>query len=184
MKITDKSFREIYDAYFEPICRFLNYYTRNESFIEEVVQDVFVRLWEERETLEIQYIKTYLYNAARNRILNELRDERNRNVLLEQWAKREIENQESTDCVDMTEFTHLLQTTVETLPTACREIFTLSRENNLSYKDIAAQRNISIKTVEAQMGIALKRIREKMQNHYAKQLKNSTITLLLMHLFL
>lgn len=161
MKINDKSFREIYEAYFEPVCRFLNYYTSDIHVVEEVVQDVFVRLWEERDNLEIQYIKTYLYNAARNKILNELRDVKNRNVLLENWAKREFENQQAEDCVDMNEFLQLLQASVETLPATCREIYTMSREKNMSYKDIAAERGISVKTVEAQMGIALKRIRER-----------------------
>ena len=184
MKIDNKSFREIYNAYFEPVCRFLNYYTRNETLIEEVVQEVFVRLWEERETLEIQYIKTYLYNAARNKILNELRDERNRNSLLEQWAKRELENQEAEDCVDMNEFVQLLQATVETLPPTCKEIFIMSREKNLSYKEIASERNISIKTVEAQMGIALKRIRVKMSDYYTREMKNEDLLLFLLFFFI
>lgn len=172
MKINSKNFREIYDAYFEPVCRFLNYYTRDVSVVEEVVQDVFVKLWEERETLEIQYIKTYIYNAARNKILNELRDVKNRNVLLENWAKREFENQQAEDCVDMNEFLQLLQAAVETLPENCKEIYKMSREQSMSYKDIAATRDISVKTVEAQMGIALKRIREKMARHYETEMKH------------
>jgi len=184
MKINNKNFREIYDAHFEPVCRFLNYYTRDVSVIEEVVQDVFVKLWEERETLEIQYIKTYIYNAARNKILNELRDVKNRNVLLENWAKREIENQQAEDCVDMNEFVQLLQTSVETLPTTCQEIYRMSREQNMSYKDIAFERNISVKTVEAQMGIALKRIREKMTLYYANEMKQRDLLLLMIIYFL
>lgn len=184
MKINNKNFREIYDAHFEPVCRFLNYYTRDISVIEEVVQDVFVKLWEERETLEIQYIKTYIYNAARNKILNELRDVKNRNVLLENWAKREIENQQAEDCVDMNEFVQLLQASVETLPANCQEIFRMSREKNMSYKDIAAARDISIKTVEAQMGIALKRIREKMTLYYANEMKQRDLLLLILFYYL
>ena len=184
MKIDNKNFREIYDAYFEPVCRFLNYYTRDISVIEEVAQDVFVKLWEDRETLEIQYIKTYIYNAARNKMLNELRDVKNRNVLLENWAKREFENQQAEDCVDMNEFLQLLQASVETLPATCQEIYRMSREQNMSYKDIALERNISVKTVEAQMGIALKRIREKMAGHYANELKHRSLIWFLLMWFL
>ena len=184
MKINNKNFREIYDAHFEPVCRFLNYYTRDLSVIEEVVQDVFVKLWEERETLEIQYIKTYIYNAARNKILNELRDVKNRNVLLENWAKRELENQQAEDCVDMNEFVQLLQASVETLPATCQEIFRMSRDQNMSYKDIAFARDISVKTVEAQMGIALKRIREKMTLYYANEMKQRDLLLLILFYYL
>jgi len=184
MKINHKNFREIYDTHFEPVCKFLNYYTRDERVIEEAVQDVFVKLWEEREVQDIQYIKTYLYNAARNKILNELRDLKNRNVLLENWAKREIENQQAEDCVDMNEFVLLLQATVETLPVTCKEIFKMSREQNMSYKEIAAQRNISVKTVEAQMGIALKRIRDKMSDHYLKEMNNRDYLLFIFFFFI
>ncbi len=184
MKINDTNFRQIYDSHFENICRFLNFYSRDEYLIQEVVQDVFVKLWEDRDNLEIQYIKTYLYNAARNKILNEIRDHSNRNMLLEQWAKREFENQEAKDCVDMGEFLQLLHTSVETLPPNCKEIFTMSRELNLSYKEIAVQKNISIKTVEAQMGIALRRIREKMSNYYQQQMRGRNTIILFLFYFL
>ena len=77
MIINERTFKDAYNDYFEIICRFLNYYTRDYQVIEEVVQDVFVCLWEDYEGKEIQYIKTFLYNSARNRMLNYLRDEEN-----------------------------------------------------------------------------------------------------------
>ena len=113
-----------------------------------------------------------------------MRDEKNRNLLLENWAKRELENQQAEDCVDMNEFVQLLQATVDTLPPTCKEIFCMSREQNLSYKEIASERNISVKTVEAQMGIALKRIREKMSDYYAKEMKNRDLFLFILLFFI
>lgn len=184
MKINQENFRNIYDTYFTPICKFLNYYSKDEQLIQEVVQDVFVKLWEEKDNLDIEYIKTYLYNASRNRIFNEIRDHNNRISLLENWAKREFESQEAEDCVDMEEFVKLLQMSVETLPPNCKEIYVMSRELNLSYKDIAQQKGISVKTVEAQMGIALKRIREKMIKYYSDQGGTNLIILLLMELWI
>jgi len=171
MKITEKTFRHIYDSYFELICRFLNYYTQDATAIEEVVQEVFVRLWENRESVEIEFIKTYLYNTARNRMLNYLRDKQNRSVLLEKWAKTELENRDAKDCIDREEFFFLLQTVIDTLPPQCKEIFIMSREEKLSYKEIAQKKNISVKTVEAQMGIALKRIREQLSSYYSSGIK-------------
>lgn len=91
MIINERTFKDVYNDYFETICRFLNYYTRDYQVIEEVVQDVFVCLWEDYEGKEIQYIKTFLYNSARNRMLNYLRDEDNHTVLLEKWARIELE---------------------------------------------------------------------------------------------
>lgn len=165
MIIDNESFERAYNDYFEVVCRFLNYYTRDYSAIEEVVQDVFVKLWQEYQGKEIRFIKTYLYNGARNRMLNYLRDEENHTALLEKWARIELENRSATDCVDKEVFYRLLQAAVETLPDKCREIFVLCKEESLSYKEIAAIREVSVKTVENQMGIALKKIREYMLSH-------------------
>ncbi|RHR36395.1 RNA polymerase sigma-70 factor [Parabacteroides sp. AF18-52] len=165
MIINERTFKDVYNDYFETICRFLNYYTRDYQVIEEVVQDVFVCLWEDYEGQEIQYIKTFLYNSARNRMLNYLRDEDNHTVLLEKWARIELEKNESVDCVDRELFYQLLQAAVGSLPEKCREIFILSREEQLSYKEIAVVKEISVKTVENQMGIALKKIREYIAAH-------------------
>ena len=160
MIINESTFKDAYNEYFEIICRFLNYYTRDYQVIEEVVQDVFVNLWEDYEGKDVQYIKTFLYNSARNRMLNYLRDEENHNVLLEKWARIELEKNESIDCVDRELFYQLLQAAVESLPEKCREIFSLSRKEGLSYRQIAERLGISVKTVETQISIALKRIRE------------------------
>ncbi|MDR1919411.1 MAG: RNA polymerase sigma-70 factor [Tannerellaceae bacterium] len=157
--MNEETFRELYDSYFEKICRYLNYYTHDSYAIEEVVQDVFVRLWDERHSRQIRFIHTYLFNSARNSMLNYLRNEERRTALLSQWAESEIEKQHEHDCVDRDEFALLLHAAVERLPLKCKEIFLMSREMELSYKEIAERQHISEKTVENQMGIALKKIR-------------------------
>lgn len=165
MIIDEESFKSAYNDYFEVVCRFLNYYTRDYHVIEEVVQDVYVKLWQEYQGKEICFIKTYLYNSARNRMLNYLRDQANRTVILEKWAKMELENKNTSDCVDKEAFFRLLQAAVDMLPDKCREIFILCKEESLSYKQIAEIKEISVKTVENQMGIALKKIREYVLAH-------------------
>lgn len=171
MTINEQKFKEIYNDYFEIVCRFLNYYTHDYHAIEEVVQEVFVKLWEEHNGQEIRFVKTYLYNSARNRMLNYLRDNENRIVLLEKWATIELEKKESHDCVDREEFFRLLQAAVNSLPEKCREIFILNKEEQFSYKEIAQVRDVSVKTVENQMGIALKKIREYMKLHASDTVK-------------
>lgn len=165
MIINEKNFEKAYNDYFEVVCRFLDYYTHDSYVIEEVVQGVFVKLWEEYNGHEMEYLKTYLYNSARNRILNYLRDHENRIFLLEKWAKTELEKSAAHDCVDREEFFCLLQAAVDALPEKCREVFILSREEQLSYKEIAEIKEISLKTVENQMGKALKKIREYLLIH-------------------
>ena len=167
-QITHSSFRQLFDGHFEPLCRFLKYYTTNRATIEEVVQDVFVKLWEDREVLQISSVKTYLYTSARNRMLNYIRDEKRRNTLLEQWVQSETEKNCGEECFDIDEFSERVQNAINSLPEKCREIFELSKKKNLTYKQIAEKLDISVKTVETQMGIALRKIRENLSAFYPR----------------
>lgn len=154
------TFRKYYDLYYDQLCHFLNFYTQDITIIEDVLQEVYLKLWENRDEIEIQYIKTYLFHAAKNRVLNHLRDEQNRHYLLENWFNQQQQEKQGKECYDLEQFTTLLYKAIEQLPEKCREIFLLSRQEKLTYKQIAEKLDISVKTVEAQMGIALKRIRE------------------------
>lgn len=153
-------FRQYYDKYYDSLCRFLNLYTCDVALIEDVVQEVFLKLWESKDKVEVNYIKTYLFRAAKNRMLNHLRDEQNRNYLLENWFNQQKEEQNHEECFDIEKFIGLVEQAINQLPDKCREIFLLSRREQLTYKQISIQKNLSIKTVEAQMSIALKRIRD------------------------
>ena len=102
--MSEQEFRSIYKQYHKKLCYFLNYYTHDEQAIEEVVQDVFVYLWKESDNLNITYLKTYLYSSARNRMLNYLRNEHTRTIILERWAQMELEERQAQDCIDRAEF--------------------------------------------------------------------------------
>jgi len=180
MIITKEAFAQVYNDYFNIMCRFLNYYTHDVHAIEEVVQEVFVKLWTDHQGKKINFIKTYLYNSSRNCMLNYLRTQENRMLILEKWAQIEMEKKSATDCIDRDEFLLLLQAAVDSLPEKCKEIYILSREEELTYNEIARVKNLSVKTVEAQMGIALRRIREYIMDHSDE---TATVLLLLLKLF-
>ncbi|GHT31905.1 DNA-directed RNA polymerase sigma-70 factor [Bacteroidia bacterium] len=165
MSMDEKYFRAIYDSYFEDICRFLNYYSHDLFLIEEIVQDVFVNLWRDRDTKDIQYIKTYLLRSAHNKMVNALRDRNNRDSLLNKWVQQQFEDQQGQDCVDIDDFLIQLQKALNDLPARCREVFALGYLGKLSYKEIAETQKISIKTVDNQMQLAMKKIREYFQSH-------------------
>ena len=169
--ITHSSFRQLFDRQFYPLCQFLSYYTTNRMIIEEVVQDVFVKLWEDRNVSQIKSVNSYLYTSARNRMLNHIRDEKKRNLLLEQWVQHEL-RKEGEECFNIEEFNQKVQTAVELLPQKCRKIFNLSKKEKFTYKQIAEQLDISVKTVEAQMGIALRKIRKHLSASYP-QIRNT-----------
>ena len=134
--------------------------------IEEIVQEVFIKLWDGRDSLQIESVKTYLYTSARNRMLNYLRDEKRRNTLLEQWVQHEMDNRRGVECFDIEDFGRRVQNAVDTLPEKCKIIFNLSKKEMLTYKQIAERLEISVKTVESQMGIALRKIREQLSVFY------------------
>ena len=164
--ITHSSFRQLFDCHFEPLCRFLAYYTSNRVTIEEVVQEVFIKLWEDRNVSQIESVKTYLYTSARNRMLNHIRDEKRRHSLMEQWVQHEMEKDRGEECFDIDEFSQRVQNAIDSLPDQCRKIFNLSKKRGLTYKQIAKQLEISVKTVETQMSIALRKIREQLSMFY------------------
>ena len=163
--ITHSSFRQLFDRQFYPLCQFLSYYTTDRMVIEELVQDVFVKLWEDRHILQIKTVNAYLYTSARNRMLNHIRDEKKRNILLEQWVQHEM-TKEGEECFNIEEFNQNVQKAVEILPQKCRKIFDLSKKEKFTYKQIAEHLDISVKTVETQMGIALRKIREHLSAFY------------------
>lgn len=160
--INAQSFRTIYDLYYGQLCKFLNFYTHDETIIEDVVQEVFIKLWESRDELEIEYIKTYLFRMARNKLLNQVRNEEHRISLLENWVEDQLKHADDTDCFDIDSFYQMAQQAIENLPPKCKELFLLNRESKLTYRQISEQKEISIKTVETQIGIALKKIRESL----------------------
>lgn len=159
-----KNFRAYYDLYYEVLCEYLNYYTQDTVIIEDVLQEVFLKLWENKDNIEIQYTKTYLFHVAKNRMLNHLRDEENRHRILDNWFKQQKIEKQGKECFNMDKFVIELDKCIEQLPLKCKEIFLLSKREKFTYKQIAEHLKISPKTVEAQMAIALKRIRQSMVN--------------------
>lgn len=79
--------------------------------------------------------------------------------MLENWFNQQLEERKYKDCFDIDALTKVVNRAIEQLPERCREIFSLSRKEGLSYRQIAERLGISVKTVETQISIALKRIR-------------------------
>ncbi|MDR2039798.1 MAG: RNA polymerase sigma-70 factor [Bacteroidales bacterium] len=157
--IGENNFQDIYEAYFRPICRFLNLYTKNESVIEDVVQDVFCNLWTNRDFLQIKHVRSYLYTSARNKMLNYIRDEKLHSSILATYMLEEKQLQEAYECVDKEIFTQKLEKAIDELPVKCKNVFLLSRYDKLTYKEIAQKERISEKMVEKHISVALKKIK-------------------------
>ena len=111
---------------------------------EDIVVDIFASFWERRETLQIQItLKAYLFQSARNRALNYLRDNE-RFISTDDFSS--LERFENDETLETQELQRLIHEAIFSLPPKCRDVFNKSRMDNLSNKEIAEQMNISVKS--------------------------------------
>lgn len=164
----ERALGEVFRAHFSGMASFVQRFVRSPDVAEELVQDVFLKLWTKREQLaEIETLRTYLFRAARNTALNHLR----RQKLERRWQEEQgadddppaafAADEEATE----QEVAAAVQEAINKLPPRCREVFMLSRDGGLTYAEIARTLEISVKTVETQMGRALKSLRVSLKGY-------------------
>ncbi|HAH23410.1 MAG TPA: RNA polymerase sigma-70 factor [Prolixibacteraceae bacterium] len=169
------AFKALFQKYYSALCHFARQFLSDSEMAEETVQEFFVHLWEKRQSLNIETsVKHYFFRSIRNQCLNQLQHQKIRQQYASKMmesAYQEIDPEQSYLEVDLVE---RIERSIESLPPKRQEIFRLSREQGLKYKEIANELNISVKTVEAQMGLALKHLRDQL-----KDFSNHLVSLLL-----
>ena len=144
---------------------------RDKDNAEDIVQDVFLKLWKNKEEVDWNTsMKGYLYRATTNGALNWL--EKNRRIVRYDDNISEPSVNVVEQALNASELQEKIKLAIASLPPKCKAIFVLSRYEELKYKQIADQLNLSIKTVENQMGIALEKLRKELKPYLSK-----TITL-------
>jgi len=135
---------------------------------EEIVQDIFIYLWEKKENIKIESsLKSYLLRASKNRSLNYIRNEKTKLDIYNRFNEFNKETIEMPDSVmDTNQLRHVINAAIDSLPDRCREIYILGKEKSMSYKEISEELGISVKTVEVQMGKALKKLRDQLRPYY------------------
>ena len=156
----EKLFKELYST----LSHFAYGFTKDFDSAQEIAQDVFINLWQKRETIDPKKsIKSYLFTSTKNRCLNYIRDNKKfRSQYLDVELELEIPV-EDKDIFSENERIDRINQAFDKLPEKCREVFELSRFEEMKYKDIAEKLNISIKTVEVHMSKALKILREELK---------------------
>jgi RNA polymerase sigma-70 factor (ECF subfamily) len=130
---------------------------------KEIVQDVFISVWNNRERLQLESdLKAYLYAATKNKCLNFIQKRKLPTVSLNIATADANTDYNPEAELEVAELRAEIFDEVSKLPVKCREIFILSRQDGMSHKKIAQYLGISEKTVENQIGIALKRIRQRL----------------------
>ncbi|MBC9932864.1 RNA polymerase sigma factor [Chitinophaga qingshengii] len=163
------AFTAIYMQYHGGIYTYLLKFTKNPLLTEDLVHDVFLKIWEIREQLDIQSsFAAYLYRLARNTALTQLnrltlfdavRDEVMHRVSLG------IHEQSVFNAVEQKQYEELLQKAIDNLPPQRREAFILCRRQGKSYEEAAALMNISRNTFKQHLSLAVKSIREYLLEH-------------------
>jgi RNA polymerase sigma-70 factor, ECF subfamily len=160
----------IFNQHYGNLCRYLLLLFKNQLLVEHIAQDIFVYLWENRQSIEIKSsLESYLYSAGRYKALNQVRNA-NRRATLNQFIAETQTNEEKTSdsILELKELEQIINDAISTLPERCQKIFRLSREEDMSYKEIAQMLNISVNTVENQMAIALKKLRVILRPFYIR----------------
>lgn len=153
------AFERVFREFYRPLCAFARQYLRDADAVEELVQDLFVRLWQDRDRVTITTSqKSYLFTAVRNRCLNALKQQDRMRVITE----HDDLPGEASDPMERIERAARIQAAIEGLPEERRRIFLLSRHEGLKYQEIADRLGLSVKTVENQIGRALKTLREEL----------------------
>ena len=157
------AFDELYNRHWKKLFNFTFNIMHDASLTEDVLQEVFVKVWINREKSTIGNIKPYLFNACRNNAISKIRKAKwtsvHEEVLETLSLKPDIELKLNAD-----DLKQEIDKATETLPKRCREIFYMSRFEHLSIQEISENLNISHRTVENQLSIALKHIRPYISN--------------------
>ncbi|WP_407430110.1 RNA polymerase sigma-70 factor [Arcticibacter sp.] len=160
----DNAFERLFKEHFKALHSYANVMLRDEDLAEEMVQNVFLRLWERREQLSVQTsVKAYLYKMVHNDCLNYFKHNKTK-AKYETYVIHTIDGKTNSAAhkLELGELEHRLAEALDDLPQQCRTIFQMSRFEELKYKEIASHLGISVKTVENQMGKALKIMRVKL----------------------
>jgi len=161
------AFEQLFKKYYNELCGYAYQYFRDRDTVEDIVQDLFYKLWQKRERLEIRSsFRAYLYRAVYNNTLQVLKEKNSLQTIDDQQGNYEvILSDEIFETVESKEIHQIIEKTLEKMPERVRKIFELSRFEGLKYREIAEHLSISIKTVEANMGKALKIFRKSLKEY-------------------
>ncbi len=161
----EKAFEQLFKSYYGHLCLFATKIMDDEITAEEIVQDIFVKFWEKREQITVDLsIKNYLFRSVKNSCLNIIKHNKTR-AQYAQHILAEAEKNNFSDNYIEVDLAKKIEESIESLPEKRREIFRMSREEGLKYREIAEKLQLSVKTVETQMSLAFKHLRNKLKNY-------------------
>ena len=156
-------FRGVFDANYEQLCHYASTIVRDSDEAEDIVQSMFVKLWEQRASLDIKFsVRAYLFKAVRHRCLNHL----DHKVIQKKHSDFTLTFSEGSQPPDAfsDELEENVKKAIDSLPPQCKTIFLMSRYEALRHDEIAQRLNISVNTIQNQICKALKILRDELKD--------------------
>jgi RNA polymerase sigma-70 factor (ECF subfamily) len=161
------AYEKIYQLYNKDLLHLAFRKTRDKIVAEDLVQNIFISVWEKRESLKVQNGWAYLYGALKYAIINHIRAQVMQNKFISASENNYMPDQQSSSSLaEFHELTSLIEEGINTLPEKTQKIFRLSRFEHQSIKMISIDLKISEKTVEYHITRSLKWIKGYLKNHY------------------
>lgn len=176
MQKNNKSdFSRVYSIYFPKLVRFAREFVLSTEDAENIIQDIFIYLWEHKELLDtLTNLNAFLFTLVKNKCIDQLRHRKllerkreefktvlDKEIQLKLYALQQFdENALSNEEIEI-----ILNNAINSLPEKCREVFILSRMEGLKNREIAERLNISAKTVENQMTTAIRKLRVELKDY-------------------
>lgn len=159
MSIDLKEFEHLFDQYFDSLQRFLYYKTGDIETSEDIIQDTFLKLWDQRETIKKETVKSLLYTIASNLAKNHFKHQK---IVFDFASAPQEEKKSETpqEILETAEFEQKLQAAIANLSEVNRVTFLMNRIDGLKYAEIAERLNISVKAVEKRISNSIQQLYE------------------------
>lgn len=154
-------FKDVFNKNYNYIFNYIFYLSGDSELSEDLAQDVFLQLWEKRNTIKNDTIKPFLFTIARNAFLKSVRRVKYDLKFKSTWFET-TENESPEFIAEMKEFDQKLQKAIAGLPEKCRTIYLMNRMDDMTYSEIADNLGVTVKAIEKQMSKALSLLRQQL----------------------
>ncbi len=173
-KGSKSAFEELFHLYYSRLCLFAYDLCKDQKLAEDIVQDFFLYIWNEKRRIRIKTsLKSYFFQSIYNRVLNHFKHEKVREKYIKNYLEDNTHRKSNNHSNNYYPLANLLQKELEdkiveiidSLPPQCRNVFTLSRFENLKYDEISIKMNITVNSVKTHMKNALQKLRDAMEEY-------------------
>ncbi|MDO6518096.1 RNA polymerase sigma factor [Zobellia uliginosa] len=163
----EEAYTYLVENYHNRLCAYANSLIRDDLLAEDIVQNVFVQIWEKRDKLKTELsLKSYLYKLVHNKFIDEYRKGKAVMALEKTYATALALAVDEKDEIQEQKILNILFCTIQELPPKCKQIFLMSKKEGLTNIEISECLNLSIKTVESQITKAFRILKNKMGEKY------------------